>query len=137
MTAEKLAAELMLAAREHVSLLAMEVLELRERRGLLSKSELRAHHEAHPPAENWDVDGVVNAVSDAGLGAYAARFAAAQIDGPRLLQLEPHEISHLIGGTRRSEVEEEEAAAELLHAMIGHLRWQAAQRLAASRKEEL
>jgi len=122
MTPDKLSSELVLSAAEHVSLIAMEVAELRERRGLMSSSELKAHHAVHPPPATWGVDGVVAWLEDAGLEHYTAIFEKHQVDGAALLRLSTQELASLVSSSS-STLEQNEAAAELLESLVSHQRW--------------
>ena len=122
LNADKLSSELMLSASEHIALIAMEIAELRERRGLMSTSELKAHHVVHPPPSGWDVGAVAAWLEDAGLEAFAPAFEAAEVDGSTLLRLSPRDLETLVSGTSNT-MEQNEAAAELLDALIRHLRW--------------
>ena len=134
MNAEQLSTDLILAASDHVAVMALEIAELRERRGLMSSSELRSHHATHPPPDTWDVDHVAAWLEDAGLERYVAAFESAQIDGTALLRLRPREIAALVYG-EPNPLEQNEAAAELLYALVGHLRWRASSK--ARLKQEL
>lgn len=122
MSASSLSADLLLPSDEHASLLEMEILELRARWGLMSKKELSAHREAYPLAEEWDAAGVAGFLQDSGLGKYASRFAAARIDGRKLLQLSTEQVLSLTAVEPNAH-EQNQAAAEQIDALIGHLRW--------------
>lgn len=136
MPAEKLATELVLAASEHVAVIALEISELRARRGLMSSSELKAHFSAHPPPSSWDGEGVIAWLEDAGMERYAAAFEAAQVDGAALLRMSSREIAMLLSAAP-NRMEQNEAAAELLEGLITHLRWRESSGRGAGLKQEL
>ena len=128
-SADDLASELQLASHEFVALLEMEIAELRERRGLMTATELREHYALHPLPEEWDPAFVASVLRDAGLGAYAAAFEKAKVDGRALLQLSASQIEELLAaGVADNAHEQNEAAAELLGAIQKHLRWRSAGR---------
>jgi hypothetical protein len=110
------------ASRAYYDLVRTRIAELRERRGLMSTSELKAHHAMHPPPSGWDVGAVAAWLEDAGLEAFAPAFEAAEVDGATLLRLSPRDLETLVSGTSNT-MEQNEAAAELLDALIRHLRW--------------
>lgn len=139
--ADNIGSVLMLRSVDHAYVLDMEIKELRERRGLLSRSELAQHRQRHPLITSLDVSGVGELLADAGLGRHVTAFAAARIDGPRLLRLSGDDISRLTARAVPNAHEQNEAEAEQLVAMVEHLRWQAVGRgddgSRGSGKEEL
>ena len=136
MTAEKLGSELLIAASEHAAVIEMEISELRERRGLMSARELKAHVAAHPPATDMDVDAVANLLEASGLGAHVPRFKAARVDGRALLSLSNERLRVLLDTGEADPFEHTPAAAELLESIISHLRWRLSH-AARGGKEEL
>ena len=118
----------LLMPQQHCALFAMELGELRARRGLFrSRKERDAHFAAHPPAESWDVNGVLAFLHDAGFARYVSSFAAAAIDGKALLRLRDAEIQALVSQSGQDDPYEENGAkAEQLVAVVAHLRWRSA-----------
>lgn len=116
MTAANLREEV-LVAKEHAHVLAMEIGELGARHGLGNRPL--------PRPENWDVQRVGKFLTESGLEKFAARFVAAQIDGRKFLSLTTPQIGLITASEalRDRNEEEESAAAELLGAMVDHLRW--------------
>ena len=134
---DDLSERLLLPSAEHAALLAMEIGELRARRGLFTPAERQAHFAAHPLAETWNVDGVQRFLQEAGFGRYAAGFARAAVNGPALLRLSDAELGALVGAYAQGDEHEEGAAAvEQLAALVAHLRWRSAG-AAKGAKEEL
>lgn len=136
MDVDALGAEVLLASREHAEIFAMEIAELRARRGLLSAAEGHTHRVAYPTAEAWTVAEVAGFLERSGLGRYAERFAAADVDGRVLLRLSDAEQAALLDVEPNAD-ERNEAAAEILTALVEHLRWRAAPLLGGRFKSEL
>lgn len=134
LTANKIASDLLVIPPEHAAVIAMEISELRARRGLMTSGELRAYHESHPPASQWGVEDVRAFLEDAGLERYVERFGAAQIDGAKLLQLRAAELAMLVRGEPNT-AEQNEAAAELIAALVEHLRWRTTSQTARLKEE--
>jgi hypothetical protein len=135
MSADSLRSLLLLPSAEHASTLEMEINELRARRGLMSAAELQQHRAQYPLADGWDAAGVARFLQDSNLGRHATAFAAARIDGRTLLRLRPDQIAALLSKAGPSEHEATEADAELLQALIGHLRWRSASTTASGKQE--
>ena len=68
--------------------------------------------------------GIASFLEESGLGRYAERFAGAGIDGLALLRLSDAERAALVRSSPNLH-EQDEAADEMLAALIGHLRWRA------------
>ena len=122
MNAESVKTQLLMPSTEHIKVLEMEIAELRARRGLLSQAELRVHLVQYPLADAWSVAEVGAFLQRSAMGKYAAKFAAARVDGRRLLQLRGDELAKLVSIAPNPH-EENEAALEQLVALVDHLRW--------------
>lgn len=130
----KLGAELMLSAAEHIAVLEMELAELRQRRGLMTGSELKAQR----AVQEMDAQDVGGLLQEAGLGEHVPAFEAAGVDGRKLMGLSEVQISALLGSGGAADPYEHKAAAlELIRSIIGHLQWRTRVSSAGTGKQEL
>lgn len=118
MTAERLGAELLLPAREHVLLIEMELAELKVSRGLekLTADERMA---ARYDLSHMGVAQVGALLHDAGLEKYVGAFARRGLDGPKLLALSDADLRAALSVPPNPN-EENEAALEVLRGILEH-----------------
>ena len=89
-------------------------------------------------AEEWGRADVSRFLEEAGLGAHASAFAAADVDGRRLMGLHPTQLSALLAQAGESNAyEQNDAAAEVLTGLIEHLHWRSAGGRTSMYKQEL